>query len=119
MNIDPHSPFAAIELYRPRPAAPAPVAAPAPTRKATAGPKREGALRAGDKVGEWTLVAYVPGVKRRDPVSGALRRIEEARWHCRCSCGVARSVQAHNISSRSSNSCGHTSAYGRGRGVPQ
>lgn len=58
----------------------------------------------GDKVGEWTLLEYVPGTPKK-----AVPRIDPA-WRCRCSCGTVRVVRAANINLGVSRSCGHTKA---------
>lgn len=52
----------------------------------------------GDQVGEWTLLKYIGGQKNP--------RVA-ARWQVKCSCGVERTVQASNLTSGTSRSCGH------------
>ena len=49
----------------------------------------------GQHYGEWTVI-------KRGPSRNGLEY-----WHCRCSCGVEKDVQAHNLLSGHSKSCGH------------
>jgi hypothetical protein len=62
-------------------------------------PKR----KVGDRVGEWTLLSYVPG--RMDDGERVL-----ARWRCRCSCGIERNVSSNALNAGLSMSCGHVVA---------
>lgn len=114
MNTTIESPWAAIERWRQPPAPPSvKVKAPRPaTSLANLIPHAGNGMKAGDRIGEWTLRKYVPGTRAQ----GEKRR--EAKWICVCSCGIVRAVRVGNLSRRSSVSCGHVQTYGRGEKVP-
>lgn len=68
------------------------------SRPAAREPFKQVKHKAGDVVGEWTLLEFLPG--QRSP------RVQ-AKWCCRCSCGVERDVQTSNLLTGGSSSCGH------------
>lgn len=59
-------------------------------------------LHAGQVLGEWTLLSYLPSVRDAEG-----RRVKRARWVCRCSCGTEREVIAEKLIDGESRSCGH------------
>lgn len=64
-------------------------------------------FQANQAVGQWTLLEYVPG-RYGDGERGKGKHCEvKPRWKCQCACGVIRLVQADNLASGSSKSCGH------------
>jgi hypothetical protein len=80
---------------------------PEPYKSKRSAPKK---LKAGDKVGRWTLIEYI----------GASTPNGRGRWRCACKCGSVKDVQANNLNMGHSTSCGCArletlSGYGRGK----
>lgn len=84
-----------------------PESAPEPYKPKRSAPKK---LKAGDKVGRWTLLEYI----------GASAPGGRGRFRCQCRCGTQSNVQANNLNSGHSSSCGCArletlSGYGRNK----
>lgn len=67
-------------------------------------------LKAGDKVGRWSLLEYV----------GPSTPGGRGKWRCQCACGTTASVQANNLNAGHSLSCGCSklekpTTYGRNK----
>lgn len=66
-------------------------------------PKGPKLLQAGQVLGEWTLLKYLPSEYNADR-----RRVKKAHWICQCSCGTQKEVIADRLSDGTSRSCGHS-----------